>query len=344
MSNRVAEDALAVLQENMQSFAPRRLFPDVNKLARTSTRFQNVISSERRMLADIIRTRGFEDTFGYMWIRKLATNERFFDFLVDLLPEKQLFFVEEIMETAAPYISVHVRKRMLQIWREHGNDPWKMFLKKTPSGIYNLERKTDDTHAQIHAWFDEMDAYHGIHWVNTFTFDARQSYYPDIPEGQESRMDGMRHSFFDYMVHQLEPNVMILDEVESRYDLSNVFNAIQPQFKKTPLMKTLLSYYSDDSLESQKWFLSRTDIMQPNNLRAIFSLVKNAAYYDTYGSSCDDLMQILSDSCSNYDWRVQNHQGLNAWQMCCAMESQHGCNIFLNHIKHWLESLGAHGE
>ena len=340
----MAEDALAVLQENLQSFEPRRLFPDANKLARTSTRFQKVISSERRMLADIIRTQGFEDIFGFTWVKKLAKNERFFDFLVELFPEKHVSFVEDIMDTAASGIPLHVRKRMLQIWLEHRKDPWEMFLQSRESGIFNLRRNTDDTHAQIHAWFDAMDAYHGIHWVDTVTFDARQSYYPYILDFQQTFMDGKRHSFFDYMVHQVNPNVMILDEVESRYDLTNVLNAIQPMCQKTPLIKTLGWFYLDDYLETQKWFLSRTDIMQPNNQGVIFRLARNARMYDTYNSSAHDLIRILHDSCSNYDWRIQDHRGLNAWQCCFAVENEGGSCIFLDLIKNWLESLGAHEE
>lgn len=289
------------------------------------------------MLAGIVRARGFEDSFGIMWLSNLCEDEQFFDFLMDLFPEQQESLVEEIMQTAAWGISVHVRKRMLQIWQEHGNDPWKMFLKKIPSGIFNLGYKSDDNLAHLKAWFEAMDAYYGIHWVDTVTFDARQSYNR---EDEYSSMDGIRHSFFDYMIHHYVPNIWILDAVEVRYDLSNVFNTIQPQCEKTPLMKTIRWFYVD--VVVQEWFLSRTDIMHPNNRGAIFALVKHACVYSNHPSGSDALLLILRDRWSSYDWQIQDDRGLNAWQVCCAMQSRGVRSEFLENMKQWLESLGAH--
>jgi len=340
MMSGVGEEALAVLQGNLHVFGTRRLLPDVSKLARTSTRYKNIFVSERNMLGQIVRERGFEETFGKFWKADMLQNEGLFYFIMGTFPEMHESLALEFLQFAQWGWSLHAVVGVLQILRQYNHDPWIMFPKKVPAGIYSLSYISKENSDKINAWFDAMDAYHG-HWVTGAIFDARISFGQNLKKDEKSNFDGNKHSFLYYMVSQFYTNEVILDELERKYDLSAALNERDAYCGKTPLIKALESFYSTE-VSLQVWLLRRTDIMHPNNDQAVFTLIKNAMMFSDVDED-GDLLRILYENCSHYDWRTQNKQGLNAWQMCGAEIDRYRNQppIFLQQLKQWLESLGA---
>lgn len=338
------EEALAVLQDNLHWFENERLLPIVNKWARTSKRFQNIFASERNILAPrlapMIREQGFENTFGKFWKSKMLVNKSLFNFIMHTFPEMQKSLALEFLQFSYWNWSLHAVVGVLQILIEHGYDPWIMFPGKIPAGIYKLECILKENSDKINAWCDAMDSYHG-NWVTGARFDARTSFEPQLTDDKQSVWDGKKHTFLFYMVSQQHTNEVILDELERRYDLSTALNEQDPNCNKTPLIKALGTWYVTGAF-LHVWLLRRTDIMHPNNNQAVFKLIGNAPMFENVDED-GDLVYALYETCSHYDWRTQNKQGLNAWQVCCVKlhDNPHQPLVLVQEIKRWLESLGA---